>query len=118
MDFDGEPGAVLHVGNDDSITTMLALHFSDSACYGYDPAAKTPMIKQLNPARAKALMRRRRFLIEKVKDTRTIGIIAGTLAVCKLSQSRFLYSSFLVLFLLYYLPHLCVISICNCLRFY
>eukprot|EP00474_Spongospora_subterranea_P000668 CRZ01126.1 hypothetical protein [Spongospora subterranea] len=83
-DFSGTPSALVHIGNDDNIRTVMSLHFSHARMFVYEPnsrSANTPGIVEVNPERSRALMRRRRYLIEKVKDSSVIGIVVGTLAV-------------------------------------
>ncbi|CEO97158.1 unnamed protein product (mitochondrion) [Plasmodiophora brassicae] len=79
FDFVGDPDAFIHVGKDDAIRSCFALQFNDAAMLSYDP--ETVTLSEMSPTRRKALLRRRRYLIDKTKDARTIGIVVGTLSV-------------------------------------
>ncbi|XP_022659838.1 2-(3-amino-3-carboxypropyl)histidine synthase subunit 2-like isoform X2 [Varroa destructor] len=73
-----EFGLVLWIGKEGQALVNVLLRFSFASVWAYDPEHNT--LQQQGLTISRSLMRRR-FLVEKAKDARTIGILIGTLGV-------------------------------------
>ena len=78
--------AVLFIGEEGKTLTNLMLQYNMCSCYTFNPKVKGGRLREEN-VRVNRTLNRRFYLVEKAKNAEIIGIVAGTLGVCK-SLSR------------------------------
>ena len=69
---------MIYIGPESQTLTNFMIHFKDCQFYSVDPSKSSARKETLNVN--KTLMRRY-YMVQKAKDARTVGILAGTLGV-------------------------------------
>ncbi|KAL1502131.1 hypothetical protein ABEB36_007323 [Hypothenemus hampei] len=72
-------GPVLYIGQNERKLINIDLSFNVKCLYYYEPDKNPPKITPFQ--QNTKIIKRRHFLIEKIKDANTIGIVIGTLGV-------------------------------------
>ncbi|XP_063235220.1 2-(3-amino-3-carboxypropyl)histidine synthase subunit 2 [Bacillus rossius redtenbacheri] len=70
------------IGGDGRTLTNFALTMSAASFRQYDPASAAPALERFDARRSRFLMSRL-YLVERVKDARTLGLVVGTLGVSR-----------------------------------
>ncbi|KAK6171859.1 hypothetical protein SNE40_018283 [Patella caerulea] len=70
--------SMLYIGRENQTLSNLMMNFTENSFYSYDPVSQKGRHEEININ--KTLMKRF-YMIERVKDANTVGIVVGTLGV-------------------------------------